>query len=158
VGEREFRAGRKEELASLALRYAVAKAWRIEREIVCGKIAVRTVFGVPSMEDLEANVDAAREFLKPAAGQAREGIEVSDELDEDAETRDSPLFFQIRELLGSWLENPTCCPQPVVHPQYLVMVMELQLGRLVGRTCLPPTVSMTVEYTNSRTETKNTLS
>jgi D-arabinose 1-dehydrogenase len=102
--------GKKEELASLALRYSVAKAWRIEREIGYGKIAVRTVFGVSSMEDLEANVKAAREVLKPAAGQERDVIAVSDELYEDAERRDAPLFFQIRELLGLWLDYDFSSP------------------------------------------------
>lgn len=92
---------REEDLASLALRYAVAQAWHAEQEVVRRKIAFRTVVGVSSIDDLEANVKAARMILKPTAEFERPGIASTDELDENSERRDTPLFIRIQKLLGT---------------------------------------------------------
>ncbi|KIM95424.1 hypothetical protein OIDMADRAFT_59892 [Oidiodendron maius Zn] len=96
--------GRKEDLASLALRFAIVKAWHIEREDAGRKVAVRTVVGVSSISDLEANVRAAQICLKPVAGRERDGIAVSNEVDEIAYMRDWPLFHEIRKFLRPWLD------------------------------------------------------
>ena len=96
--------GRKEGLASLALRFAIAKAWGIERGAGCGKVAVRTIVGASSMDDLEANVKTARVCLKPVGNREGDGITPSDVLDEAADMRDQPLFRQIRQILRPWLD------------------------------------------------------
>ncbi|KAH8799448.1 Aldo/keto reductase family-domain-containing protein [Xylogone sp. PMI_703] len=95
--------GQKEQLASLALRYAVAKAWRVEREMGRGKLAVRTVVGVSSLDDIVEDVKAAQAILKPTT-RTENGGTVTYELDEDVETRDSPLFRHIQTIIGPWLD------------------------------------------------------
>ncbi|KAH8799145.1 Aldo/keto reductase family-domain-containing protein [Xylogone sp. PMI_703] len=96
--------GRKEQLASVALRYALAKAWRVEREVGHGKLVVRTVVGASSIDDIEANVKAARMILKVTPGTGKDGIAAYGELDEDAERQDSTLFQQVRGIIGPWLD------------------------------------------------------
>ncbi|KFY18592.1 hypothetical protein V493_08483 [Pseudogymnoascus sp. VKM F-4281 (FW-2241)] len=96
--------GREEELASLALRFAISAAWRAEREVGGGKVAVRTIVGASSLNELEANVKAARVCLKPVASREGDGIAASDRLDEAADLRDRPLFRQVREIIRPWLD------------------------------------------------------
>lgn len=97
-------ADRKEELASLALQYSVAKAKRIEREIGPGQIAIRTIVGASSIEDLESNVKAVRKILKPIDKGKKGVLAVSDALDEDAQDLVNPLFEGVQQILGPWLD------------------------------------------------------
>ena len=98
------RTGKNKDFASLALRYAVAKAWHLERELGQGKLALRTVVGVSSIEDLEANINAARMILKPLAGTERAGIASTDEVNEETEAQDAPVIQEVRGILSSWLD------------------------------------------------------
>ena len=97
-------AGRKEELASLALQYSVVKAKRVEREAGRGQIAVRTIVGASSIEDLESNVKAVQKILKPMNKGKKGTLAVIDALDEDVEDLVSPLFEGVQRILGPWLD------------------------------------------------------
>ncbi|KFY63652.1 hypothetical protein V497_01937 [Pseudogymnoascus sp. VKM F-4516 (FW-969)] len=96
--------GRQQGLASLALRFAITEAWRAERGVGGGKVAVRTIVGASSLNDLEANVKAARVCLKPVEDIYGDGIAAFNRLDEATDLRDRPLYYQIREILRPWLD------------------------------------------------------
>lgn len=100
----EMLTGKKCGLASLALRSAIAKAWEIERGAGGGRLAVRTIVGISSIEDLEENIKTARLCLKPRGSGGSDGIAPSDVLDETVAMRDQPLYQQIFKLLRPWLD------------------------------------------------------
>jgi aryl-alcohol dehydrogenase-like predicted oxidoreductase len=109
----EVLTGRKCGLASLALRSAITKAWDIERGAGGGRVAVRTIVGISSIDDLEANVKTARLCLKPVGSGEGDGIAPSDVLDETAAMRDQPLYHQIFKLLHPWFDYDFSTQQQV---------------------------------------------
>jgi D-arabinose 1-dehydrogenase len=90
----EVLTGMKCHLASLELRSAIAKIWDIDRGVGGGRVAVRTIVDISSIDDLEANLETSRLCLKPMGSGEGDGIIPSDHdvLDESTAIQDQPLY------------------------------------------------------------------
>ncbi|OJJ43215.1 hypothetical protein ASPZODRAFT_154689 [Penicilliopsis zonata CBS 506.65] len=93
-------AGRGDSLAALSLRYALSRAHRASEG--SDDFTVRTISGVSSLAEVEQNILAARAILRTSHP---DGLSADDELDEEAERRDLPLYEEVRRILGPWKQK-----------------------------------------------------
>ncbi|KAH8895876.1 Aldo/keto reductase [Thozetella sp. PMI_491] len=90
-----------ESLASVALRYSIAKA----QQHCSPGFSVSTITGISTFSDLEQNVATAKQILKvPSGDVASATLADYTELDESAFARDQPLYEKVRAILGEWVD------------------------------------------------------
>lgn len=92
-------------LASVALRYAIGKGAQLDT-LNHGI----TIIGGGNIEEIKANIDTARQVLKPALHSTTDHNHTYDDardlqvVDDDAVTRDEDKFKGVRNILKDWLD------------------------------------------------------
>lgn len=102
----DYIASRGENLAAVALRYAL---WRCQ-EMSHDLFRVCTITGISNISDLTENVETALKILKPREGSSRILSDVS--LDLDQLRKDKPLFEEAQAIFGEWMEYGFTSPDP----------------------------------------------
>ncbi|KAI0158526.1 Aldo/keto reductase family-domain-containing protein [Pestalotiopsis sp. NC0098] len=98
-----------ESMASVALRYAIAKSVQNCRP----RLTVSTIMGVSTMTELEENVATAKSILKAptTTDSSHDSLRDYTELDEAAYERDRSLYDHIQDALGHWLDYDFAAPK-----------------------------------------------
>ncbi|KAL2822399.1 Aldo/keto reductase [Aspergillus granulosus] len=93
-------------LASLALRFSVARATRASQK----GVSVHTIIGICSISDIEENVQAVKSILLPdgdggdSVGGAGVNVLCLRRVNEAVEQRDLVLYRTVHQILGDWAE------------------------------------------------------
>jgi len=102
----DYMAARGENLAAVALRYAL---WR-SQDMSHDSFRVCTITGISNISDLTENVETALKILKPREDGSRVLANVS--LDLDQLQQDKPLFDEAQAIFGEWMEYGFTSPDP----------------------------------------------
>ncbi|KAH7142632.1 Aldo/keto reductase family-domain-containing protein [Dactylonectria estremocensis] len=90
-----------ESMASIALRFAIAKATQGR----ASGFTISTIVGISTMSDLEKNIATAKQILTvPGKEKATMKLNEFTELDETVFALDQPLYDRVRAMLGRWVD------------------------------------------------------
>ncbi|KAF3926512.1 hypothetical protein AA313_de0209455 [Arthrobotrys entomopaga] len=97
----EWVEGEGENMASLALRYAVGKFASVDEK----GLGV-TILGGGSIQEITENVETVKKMLKRETGDASGGEDLREfsVFNEEAYKADGPLFKGVQEILGEWID------------------------------------------------------